>query len=332
MFSLDVRPTKDHHCVPESSSSIKCSNPIYHKQYASKYINGKDMSEILPKHALCARELKQDGMHCITDLETFANVKLDKQYDTRVNTNMSTQVQARNAISNPEVNTRVNTNMSTQVQARSSTLNYPEVNKSIDRVRDTTDEIIDTCDFDTNFVIRGPTDNVGNTCTKKSGEKGILHGSAPNEICVAEEQKKSFLCAQSCRYDKEIQNRTEKYCKSWKKVGVREYENANNHTIDSQSRDVSVPISVLNVLESSGNSHINIMESDCINGICHIDECQIPKDKTTILKTSQNGMDTYWSHTPFDKNSSNTLDVITDYCNPTNSNSKRSCKDRCMNP
>ena len=74
------------------------------------------------------------------------------------------------------------------------------------------------------------------------------------------------------------------------------------------------------------------MESDCTNSTCHIDECQIPKDKTTILKTSQNGIDMYWEHKPFDQNANNTLDVITDYCNTTNSNSKRSCKDRCMNP
>jgi hypothetical protein len=81
MFSIDIRPSNEHKCVPQSSTVINCINPIYSNEI-EKYINGKDMNIMLPKHSICARDSSNDTVFCITDLETFANINLSKQYDT----------------------------------------------------------------------------------------------------------------------------------------------------------------------------------------------------------------------------------------------------------
>lgn len=342
MFSIDIRPSNEHKCVPQSSTVINCINPIYSNE-TEKYINGKDMNIMLPKHSICARDSSNDSVFCITDLETFANIKLNKQYDTEFIMRNSSTSNTSTIFNSSASNTSTIPNNSTS--QNSFTANGPTPNDNIIithqqanmtynplaivRTLNETKNIVDDCKYNRKVLIEPHYIDTDSKCTNGK-DIGLTYGPKESSKCVLPNQEKEYVCALSCRYDKEIKNAQEKYCRSWKKIDSRDVDVTDNNLNIINSNEPSLPISdeILTVLTRGGRNNMNIIESDCINSTCNIDKCTIPNDKVTVLEIENNGTKTYWKHDPPEPDP-NTLTRITDYCN-TSDTTRVSCRDKCI--
>lgn len=340
MFSLDIRPSNEHMCVPQSSKVVNCINPIYSNE-TEKYINGKDMSILLPKQSICARDSTNGSVLCVNDLETFADIHLNKQYDrpSILNTAVTSTTPLTSTTPNPNTFTALNNNNSTfslkpndfNVKPHEETnMTYSSIDRPLTALngKNIIDDTIDECKYDRGVLIEPHYLDKDSNCTNGT-QKGVIYGPKESSRCILPNKEKEYVCALSCRYDKEIKNAEEKYCRSWKKIESRDLDMTDDNLNLINSNQMSVPISdeIVTVLKKSGRRNMNIIESDCMNSTCNVDKCTIPKDKTTVLEIEKNGIKTYWKHDP-PKPDLPTLTRITDYCNTSDTN-RVSCREKC---